>query len=183
MWFKVEDTRSSVGQRYIVRCTSEMGGKSVVEERPVQGAPAARKAAEALASAMNVTATVYGKDKDGEFVYGVFELAEGAAEATNPLIKKLFAESAAASLALKDQLLADIPTETIKGFAALAALSATSLLNIKTSNVEPIRRYLTRRSSAFFAAAKTRARILCPPTMPLLRCWDKDSTRCRAGCG
>ncbi|HEX3973914.1 MAG TPA: ATP-binding protein [Stellaceae bacterium] len=121
MWFKVEDTRSSIGQRYVVRCTSEMGGKRVVEERPVQGAPAARKAAEVLASAMNVTATVYGKDKAGEFVYGVFELAEGAAEATNPLIKKLFAESTAASLALKDQLLADIPTETIKGFAALAA--------------------------------------------------------------
>jgi hypothetical protein len=98
-----------------------MGGRRVVEERPVQGAPAARKAAEVLASAMNVTATVYGKDKAGEFVYGVFELAEGAAEATNPLIKKLFAESTAASLALKDQLLADIPTETIKGFAALAA--------------------------------------------------------------
>ncbi|HWE75910.1 MAG TPA: ATP-binding protein [Stellaceae bacterium] len=121
MWFKVEDTRSSTGQRYVVRCTSEMGGKTVVEERPVQGAPAARKAAEVLASAMNVTATVYGKDKDGEFVYGVYELAEGAAEATNALIKKLFAESAAASLSLKDQLLADIPTETIKGFAALAA--------------------------------------------------------------
>ena len=121
MWFKVEDTRSSIGQRYVVRCTSEMGGKNVVEERPVQGAPAARNAAEVLASAMNVTVTVYGKDKGGEFVYGIFELAEGAAEATNPLIRKLFAESAGASLALKDQLLADIPTETIKGFAALAA--------------------------------------------------------------
>lgn len=121
MWFKVEDTRSSSGQRYVVRCTSEMGGKSMVEERPVQGAPAARKAAEVLASSMNVTATVYGKDKDGEFVYGVYELADGAGEATNPLIKKLFAQSAAASLSFKDQLLADIPTETIKGFAALSS--------------------------------------------------------------
>jgi hypothetical protein len=121
MWFKVEDTRSSTGQRYVVRCTSEMGGKPVVEERPAQGAPAARRTAEVLASTMNVTATVYGRDKDGEFVYGVYEIAEGAAEATNPLIKKLFAESAAASLSFKDQLLADIPTETIKGFAAMAS--------------------------------------------------------------
>jgi hypothetical protein len=48
MWFKVEDTRSSIGQKYVVRCTSEMGGKTVVEERPAQGAPAARKAAELL---------------------------------------------------------------------------------------------------------------------------------------
>jgi hypothetical protein len=95
MWFRVEDTRSSIGQRYVVRCTTEMGGKNVVEERPAQGTPAARKAAEMLATTLNVTATVYGKDKQGEFVYGVYELAEGAADATNPLIKRLFAESAA----------------------------------------------------------------------------------------
>ena len=121
MWFKVEDTRSSVGQRYVVRCPTQMGGKSVTEERPAQGAPAARKAAELLATTLNVTATVYGKDKDGEFVYGVYELAEGAAEATNPVIRKLFAQSAAASLSFKDQLLADIPLEAIKGFASIAA--------------------------------------------------------------
>jgi hypothetical protein len=143
---------------------SEMGGKSLVEERPVQGAPAARKAAEVLASAMNVTATVYGKDRDGEFVYGIFELAEGAAEATNPLIKKLFAESAAASLALKDQLLADIPTETIKGFAALAA----SLGYIVAQHKNVKRRTDPQISYAtlfrVFAAVKTRAHIPCPPT-------------------
>lgn len=121
MWFKVEDARSSIGQKYIVRCASEMGGQTVVEERPAQGAPAARKAAELLASTLNVTATVYGKDKEGEFVYGVYEIADGAGDAANPLVKKLFAESAAASLSLKDQLLADIPDETIKGFASLAA--------------------------------------------------------------
>jgi AAA+ superfamily predicted ATPase len=121
MWFKVEDTRSSIGQKYTVRCTTQVGGKSVVEERPAQGTPAARKAAELLATTLNVTATVYGKDKGGEFVYGVYELADGAGEASNPLIKRLFAESAAASLSFKDQLLADIPAETIKGFAAMAS--------------------------------------------------------------
>ena len=98
MWFKVENKRSSTGQRYLVRCNSEVAGTMMIEERPAQGAPAARQAAELLASTMNVTATVYGKDKDGEFVYGVYEIADGAGDATNPLIKRLFAESAAASL-------------------------------------------------------------------------------------
>jgi hypothetical protein len=37
-------------------------GKTVVEERPAQGAPAARKAVEFLATTLNVTATVYGTD-------------------------------------------------------------------------------------------------------------------------
>src|SRR6266568_4607599 len=121
MWFKVEDKRSSIGQRFVVRCTSEIAGKSVVEERPAQGTVAARKAAEVLASSLNMTATVYGKDAEGEFVYGVYEVSEGAAEAASPLIKRLFAESAAASLTLKDQLLADIPEDAIKGFASMAA--------------------------------------------------------------
>jgi AAA+ superfamily predicted ATPase len=62
-----------------------------------------------------------GADADGEFVYGVFEIADGAADATSPIIKKLFAESVSASLAFKDQLLADIPEDTIKGFAAMSA--------------------------------------------------------------
>ncbi|HKX07949.1 MAG TPA: ATP-binding protein [Stellaceae bacterium] len=121
MWFKVENKRTSTGQKYVVRCVSEIGGSSVAEERPAQGAPAARKAAEILAQTLNVSATVYGKDQEGEFVYGIYEVSDGAAGASSPLIKRLFAESAAASLAFKDQLLADIPAETIKGFAALAA--------------------------------------------------------------
>jgi hypothetical protein len=54
-------------------------------------------------------------------VYGVYEVADGAAAANSALIKRLFAESAAASLTLKDQLLADIPEETIKGFASMSA--------------------------------------------------------------
>jgi hypothetical protein len=74
-----------------------------------------------LASSLNVTATVYGADSEGEFVYGVYEVAEGAASAESPIIKRLFAESAAASLSFKDQLLANIPDETIKGFAAMSA--------------------------------------------------------------
>jgi hypothetical protein len=121
MWFKVEEKRASIGQKFVVRCTSEIAGKSVVEERPARGTAAARKAAEVLATSLNMTATVYGNDAEGEFVYGVYEVSEGAAEASNPLIKRLFAESAAASLTLKDQLLAHIPEEAIKGFASMAA--------------------------------------------------------------
>jgi ATPase family associated with various cellular activities (AAA) len=121
MWFKVEQKRSSVGQRFVVRCDSEIAGSRVVEEKPAQGTAAARKTAEILASTLSVTATVYGMDAKGEFVYGVYEVEDGAAAASSPLIKRLFAESAAASLTLKDQLLADIPEETIKGFAAMSA--------------------------------------------------------------
>jgi AAA+ superfamily predicted ATPase len=121
MWFKVEQKRTSTGQKYIVRCNSEIAGNSVVEERSVKGQTEARKTAEILASSLNVTATVYGTDAEGEFVHGVDEIAEGAAVASNPLIKRLFAESAAASLTLKDQLLADIPEDTIKGFASMSA--------------------------------------------------------------
>ena len=121
MWFKVESKRASAGQKFVVRCNSEIAGSRIVEERPAKGATAARRTAEILASTLNVTATVYGTDAEGEFVYGVYEVAEGAATASSPLIRQLFAESAAASLALKDQLLADIPEDTIKGFASMAA--------------------------------------------------------------
>jgi hypothetical protein len=121
MWFKVEQKRSSAGQKYVVRCNSEIAGSPVVEERSVKGQTEARKTAEILASSLNVTATVYGTDAEGEFVHGVYEISEGAAVATSPLIKRLFAESTAASLALKDQLLADIPGDTIKGFATMSA--------------------------------------------------------------
>jgi hypothetical protein len=121
MWFKVEHERKSVGQRFIVRCEAGVGENRVVEERPTKGAAAARNAAEILASTLNASATVYGSDAKGEFVYGVCEVADGAGAATNPVIKRLFAESAAASLALKDQLLAEIPEETIRGFAAMSA--------------------------------------------------------------
>jgi hypothetical protein len=95
MWFKVEDKRTSIGQKFLVRCTSEIAGKSVLEERPAQGTAAARKAAEVLATSLNITVTVY----------GVHEVSEGAASATSPVIRRLFAESAAASLALKQRIL------------------------------------------------------------------------------
>ena len=85
------------------------------------GAAAARKTAEMLGASLNVTATVYGADAAGEFVYGVYEPSDGAAEASSPIIKRLFAESAAASLSLKDQLIADMPEDSIRGFASLAA--------------------------------------------------------------
>jgi hypothetical protein len=58
MWFKVENKRSSVRQKFVVRCDSDIAGTRVVEERPAQGSAAARKAAEILASTLNVTATV-----------------------------------------------------------------------------------------------------------------------------
>lgn len=121
MWFKVEQKRSSAGQKYVVRCNSEIAGASLVEERTAKGVAEARKTAEMLASTLNVSATVYGKDADGEFVYGVYEVREGAADASSPLIKQLFAESAAASLKLKDQLLTEIPEDVIKGFASMAS--------------------------------------------------------------
>ena len=63
---------------------------------------AARKTAEILATSLNVTATVYGSDSDGEFVYGVHEIAEAAASADSAIIEQLYAESASASLALED---------------------------------------------------------------------------------
>jgi AAA+ superfamily predicted ATPase len=121
MWFKVETSRSSIGQKFVVRCNSELAGAQVIEERPAKGTAAARKTAEILASTLDVTATVYGADSGGEFVYGVYEVGDGAADATSPVIKRLFAESAAASLSFKDQLLANIPEDTIKGFASLCA--------------------------------------------------------------
>lgn len=121
MWFKVENKRSSVAQKYLVRCTSAMGGSNVAEEHAVKGVVAARKTAELLSSTLGATATVYGSDADGEFIYGVCEVTDGAAAASSPLIKRLFAETAAASLTFKDQLLADMPEETIKGFAAMSA--------------------------------------------------------------
>jgi AAA+ superfamily predicted ATPase len=121
MWFKVENKRNSTGQKFLVRCNSEIAGNQVIEERPAKGTTAARKTAEILASSLNVTATVYGADSAGEFVYGVYEVSEGAAAAQSPIIKRLFAESASATLSFKDQLLANIPEDTIKGFAAMSA--------------------------------------------------------------
>jgi AAA+ superfamily predicted ATPase len=121
MWVKVEGKRRSEGQKFVVRCASETAGQKVTEERSVIGAAAARRAGEMLAASLNVTATVYGADEQGEFVYGVCEASDGAGEASSPVIKRLFAESAAASLSLKDQLIADIPEDSIRGFASLAA--------------------------------------------------------------
>jgi AAA+ superfamily predicted ATPase len=121
MWFKVEQKRSSIAQKYIVRCNSDIGGSRVVEERSVKGVAVARKTAEMLATSLNVTTTVYGTDSEGEFVYGVHEVADGAGNAASPLIKRLFVESAAGSLNFKDQLITNIPEETIKGFAAMSA--------------------------------------------------------------
>jgi hypothetical protein len=121
MWFRVENKRSSTGQKFVVRCNSEIAGKRNAEERPAKGVKAAQKTAEILASTLNISATVYGADADGEFVYGVYEVADSAGAATSPLIRQLFAESVASSLSLRDQLLANIPEDTIKGFASMSA--------------------------------------------------------------
>ena len=121
MWVKVEAKRKSEGQKFVVRCATETAGQKVTEERAAVGAAAARRAAEMLGGSLNVTATVYGADAEGEFIYGVYEPSEGAGEESSPVIKRLFAESAAASLTLKDRLIADIPEDSIRGFASLAA--------------------------------------------------------------
>ena len=104
-----------------MRCASQVAGQQVIEERHVVGAAAARKTAETLAVSLNVTATVYGADAKGEFVYGVYEPSDDAGEARSPVVQRLFAESAAASLTLKDRLIADIPEDSIRGFASLAS--------------------------------------------------------------
>ena len=86
-----------------------------------KGVTAARRTAELLATSLNATAVVHGQDAAGEFVYGVHEVNDEPAAAASPLVKRLYAESASASLDLKDRLLADIPEETIKGVATMAA--------------------------------------------------------------
>ena len=156
MWFKVEHKRNSIGQRYAIRCTSDIGGSPVTEERHAKGVADARKIAEILASSLRVTATVYGSDADGEFVYGVNEVAEGAAVSNDPLIKRLYAESAAASLALKDQLLAAVPEETIKGFATLAA--ALGYIAAKHRQIRRVSEPQIKYSTLF--------RIFCGPGDP-----------------
>jgi len=156
MWFKVESKRVSVGQKFIVRCNSDIAGVPIAEERPAKGTAEARKTAELLASTLNVTATVYGNDADGEFVYGIYEVANGAAAASSPLIKRLFAESAAASLAFKDQLLANIPEDTIKGFASMA-----SALGYIVAQHKQIKRSATPQISY-----STLFRIFCGPGDP-----------------
>ena len=122
MWFKVESKRSSVGQKFIVRCNSEIAGRAVVEERPAKGITAARRTAEILATSLNVTATVYGTDCRGRVRLRRLRSSDGAAAASSAVIKQLFAELVTASLAFKDQLLfPEIPEDTIKGFAAMSA--------------------------------------------------------------
>jgi hypothetical protein len=121
MWFRINDTRTAAGNTFVIRCVTQVAGQSVTEERTVKGVTNVRKTAESLATTLNAPATVYGRDEQGEFVYGVEEVAEGAAQATDPAVKRLYAEAAAASLHFRDQLMADIPEQTIKGFAAMAA--------------------------------------------------------------
>jgi AAA+ superfamily predicted ATPase len=127
-----------------------------MEERVAKGTAVARRTAEILASTLNVTATVYGTDAEGEFVYGVHEIADGAGAATSPLIQRLFAESAAASLAFKDQLLAAIPEDTIKGFAAMAAALGYVVAQHKQ----------VKRASAPQISYRTLFRIFCGADEP-----------------
>jgi hypothetical protein len=166
MWFKVEHARTSVGQKFVVRCNAEVAGSRIVEERPAKGVNAARKTAELLASTLNVTTTVYGSDAEGEFVYGVYEVAEGAASANSPVIKQLFAESAAASLTFKDQLLASIPEDTIKGLPPCRRRWATWWRSTSRSNARQRRKSATRRYFAFSASPAIRARCRCRRTTP-----------------
>lgn len=145
MWFKIEDKRAPKGNRFLVRCTTELAGKSVTEERAAQGVTVAKNTAELLASSFNATATVYASDAQGEFVFGVYEVADRASAAESPLIKRLYAESAVATLSLRDEMLAKIPEEAIRGFAALAASLGTIVdLHKETKrSVAPQIRYST----------------------------------------
>jgi AAA+ superfamily predicted ATPase len=102
---------------------------------------------------LSAPATVYGRDEQGEFVYGVEEVAEGAAQATDPFVKKLYAEAAAASLHFRDQLIADIPEQTIKGFAAMAAALGYIVTEHKKA----------KRTSAPSITYAALFRILCGP--------------------
>ena len=156
MWVKVEGKRRSEGQKFVVRCASEAAGQKVVEERPAAGAAAARRAAEMLGGSLNVTATVYGADAGGEFIYGVYEPSDRASEASSPVIQRLFAESAAASLTMKDQLIADIPEDSIRGFASLAA----SLGYLATQHKQ------AKRSGAPRVGYATLFRIFCGGAEP-----------------
>jgi hypothetical protein len=183
MWFRVENKRSAVGQKFVVRCSSEIAGSSVVEERPAKGAAAARKTAEILASTMNVTATVYGADSEGEFIYGVYEVADGAAAASSPLIKRLFAESAAASLTLKDQLLADIPEDTIKGFASMSA--ALGYIVAQHKQIKRATAPQISYSTLFriFCGRAIRAHFHCQLTTPPSPSSPENWRTCPSGCG
>src|SRR5579862_9001717 len=183
MWFKVEGKRSSLGQKFVVRCNSEIAGSRVVEERPAKGATAARRTAEILASTLNVTATVYGTDAKGEFVYGVYAVGDGAASASSPLINQLFAESAAASLAFKDQLLANIPEDTIKASLRWRPRSDTSSPSISKSNERRHRKSAIRLCSAFFAVPVIRVPFHCRPTTPPLQSSRKSFATYPTGCG
>ena len=153
MWFKINDERTAAGGAYTVRCITEIAGQSVVEERAVKGVLNARKTAESLSATLNAPATVYGRDGQGEFVYGVEEVADGAAQATDPVVKRLYAEAASASVHFRDQLMADIPEQTIKGFAAMAAALGYIVTEHKKA----------KRSSVPNITYAALFRILCKP--------------------
>ena len=72
------------------------------------------------------------------------------------MIKRLFAESAAASLAFKDQLLADIPEDTIKGFASMSAALGYIVAQHKQ----------IKRSAALQISYSTLFRIFCGGSDP-----------------
>ena len=153
MWFRINDTRTTANSAFVVRCVTQVAGQTVTEERAIKGATNARKTAESLATTLNAPATVYGRDEQGEFVYGVEEVAEGAAQATDPIVKRLYAEAAAASLHFRDQLVADIPEQTIKGFAVMAAALGYIVTEHKKA----------KRSSAPSISYTALFRILCKP--------------------
>lgn len=121
MWFKLEDKRTAVGQAYTIRCFRDVAGQTITDEQTVKGVTAARKTAELLATSLNTAATVYARDAVGEFAYGVYDVTNDPAAASSPLVRRLYADATLATLDLKDRLLADIPEETIRGFATLAA--------------------------------------------------------------
>ena len=182
MWFKVENKRSSIGQRFVVRCNSELAGahcRGAARKRHHGGAQDGWD----FSSTLNVTATVYGTDSEGEFVYGVYEVSDGAAAASSPLIKRLFAESAAASLAFKDQLLADIPEDTIKGFASMSA--ALGYIVAQHKQIKRAAAPQISYSTLFriFCGASDPSTLTLPVTTPPSRSSREDWSTCPIGCG
>jgi hypothetical protein len=92
----------------------------------------------------------------------------GAAAAQSPIIKRLFAESASATFSFKDQLLANIPEDTIKGFAAMSAALGyfVALKQIRRSSTPQISYSTLFR---IFCGEENQAHLRCRATMPRMR--------------
>ena len=120
MWFKVESKRGSTGQKFVVRCASRLQARPWWRNarcrrrcRP-QGRGAARRQPERDGDGLR-------RRPPGRVHLRRLRAERRRGRGASPVIKRLFTESAAASLSLKDQLIAESPKDSIRGFASLAA--------------------------------------------------------------